>query len=461
MQFIDDVDSDDNSLISKSEKRVSSTVELAKKLGAKRVDKSLKDSSDSSYLVTSDDIDNFLSSKDSSENKNSISIDDDRVNHYNSGQFIPFKFRGEAKEYFKIWIVNIALTLLTLGIYSAWAKVRNNRYMYSNTYLNGSNFEYNASPKRVLYGRVIVFLFYALFLLFSDVLYNQTLALGVVAIFLLLLPWLIRQAISFRLKSASYRNIHFRYHGQTRSFYKLVLVIIILVTILFLPLIISKYIDVNSGFISLLSFAFTFLFFIIGIPILYLKFKELIINNSAYGNSLFRFEATKSSVVGLFIKMAFATTIVSLIIGVITIVTSSGFAKILNITDLNLKSDISVLLTTTGVSFIYLVSIGLYKGINDGYLSNFTRDHTKIVNGELKGTISPFKLGFISMTNIFVVIFSLGLMYPWAKMRYLRYKIENTHFKCKEYTQFSSDGRDRGSTVGEEAVDFFDIDIGV
>ncbi len=36
----------------------------------------------------------------------------------------PLSFTGTAGDYFRIWIANIALTLLTLGIYSAWAKVR-------------------------------------------------------------------------------------------------------------------------------------------------------------------------------------------------------------------------------------------------------------------------------------------------------------------------------------------------
>ncbi|MEM9624119.1 MAG: DUF898 family protein, partial [Pseudomonadota bacterium] len=36
-------------------------------------------------------------------------------------------FTGDGTEYFRIWIVNLTLTLLTLGIYSAWAKVRTNR----------------------------------------------------------------------------------------------------------------------------------------------------------------------------------------------------------------------------------------------------------------------------------------------------------------------------------------------
>ncbi|MDH4174015.1 MAG: YjgN family protein, partial [Betaproteobacteria bacterium] len=37
------------------------------------------------------------------------------------------EFTGSAREYFRIWIVNLFFTLITLGIYSAWAKVRKKR----------------------------------------------------------------------------------------------------------------------------------------------------------------------------------------------------------------------------------------------------------------------------------------------------------------------------------------------
>ena len=36
-------------------------------------------------------------------------------------------FTGSGGEYFRIWIVNVALTVLTFGIYGAWAKVRTRR----------------------------------------------------------------------------------------------------------------------------------------------------------------------------------------------------------------------------------------------------------------------------------------------------------------------------------------------
>ena len=37
-----------------------------------------------------------------------------------SEELLPFSFTGRAGEYFRIWIVSLCLSLLTLGIYSAW-----------------------------------------------------------------------------------------------------------------------------------------------------------------------------------------------------------------------------------------------------------------------------------------------------------------------------------------------------
>lgn len=47
------------------------------------------------------------------------------------------RFCGSGSEYFRIWIVNLLLTIVTLGIYSAWAKVRTLQYFYRNTQLGG------------------------------------------------------------------------------------------------------------------------------------------------------------------------------------------------------------------------------------------------------------------------------------------------------------------------------------
>ena len=61
------------------------------------------------------------------------------------------RFEGSASEYFKIWIVNTALTIVTLGIFSAWAKVRSKRYFYGNTYIGTESFSRlsSRSPLRI------------------------------------------------------------------------------------------------------------------------------------------------------------------------------------------------------------------------------------------------------------------------------------------------------------------------
>ena len=66
------------------------------------------------------------------------------------------RFTGSGWEYFRIWVTNTALTLLTLGVFSAWATVRTRRYLYGNTWLGDSAFNYTARPWTILIGRIIV-----------------------------------------------------------------------------------------------------------------------------------------------------------------------------------------------------------------------------------------------------------------------------------------------------------------
>ena len=76
-----------------------------------------------------------------------------------------FDFRGNARDYFRIWIVNVALSIVTLGIYSAWATVRTRRYMYANTVLADSPFDYQANPVAILRGRLLSGAFLAAYVL--------------------------------------------------------------------------------------------------------------------------------------------------------------------------------------------------------------------------------------------------------------------------------------------------------
>jgi len=362
-------------------------------------------------------------------------------------EYIPFSFKGNDKEFFRIWIVNIALTILTLGVYSAWAKVRTNRYFYANTYLNGSNFEYHAEPKRILVGRLIVVGIYALFTLFYQYLAMFKVASAIAIIALLAMPWLIHQAVSFRLRNTSYRNIPFRYEGEISSFYYFFIVNALLPLAIILITLKS-----TSAWDIFLPILFIIAFFLFSAYI-YIQFKKLVINNSYYGNGKFNFFGEDEDLYGIYLKI----TGWMLIIGTFMII-------LLFITEISISTQFGSISDSILelISYAYILPIIFFqKGISDGYHSNFISNNTLLNNIPLKSDINPLKLGWINGTNILVIIFSLGLLYPWAKIRYTKYKLEHTYFKCSDYDQFESQGYIKSSTIGEETVDFFDIDIGL
>src|SRR5258707_2578357 len=65
---------------------------------------------------------------------------------------VPVRFTGNGAEYFGIWIVNLLLTIVTLGIYSAWAKGRRLQYFFPPTEVAGSRFHFSGRRCRSLGG---------------------------------------------------------------------------------------------------------------------------------------------------------------------------------------------------------------------------------------------------------------------------------------------------------------------
>lgn len=121
-------------------------------------------------------------------------------------------FTGSASEYFGIWIINAALTILTLGLYGPWAKVRREQYFHWNTYLAGHSFDYTADPWNLLKGRLLLFGFVVSFSIVGAVLPIVNLLFSAIAI--AVAPFVITQALRFRARYTSYRNIPFRFRRQ-------------------------------------------------------------------------------------------------------------------------------------------------------------------------------------------------------------------------------------------------------
>ena len=94
----------------------------------------------------------------------------------------PVQFHGDAREFFRIWIVNTLLTLLSAGLFLAWAKVRKRRYLRGCTEIMGHRFDYRAHPSRILVGNLIVLVFFLGYTLFGVV--YPPIRYGVMLVFL-------------------------------------------------------------------------------------------------------------------------------------------------------------------------------------------------------------------------------------------------------------------------------------
>ncbi|MEQ1598096.1 MAG: YjgN family protein [Methylotenera sp.] len=125
----------------------------------------------------------------------------------------PIVFQGKASEYFGIWIVNLLLSLVTFGIYSAWAKVRRKKYFYNNTLIDNVGFDYHAKPISILKGRIVAFVLFALYVYGKG---SSPILAGVLfLLFFLALPWLIVRGSIFNARNTSHRGLRFDFVGTT------------------------------------------------------------------------------------------------------------------------------------------------------------------------------------------------------------------------------------------------------
>lgn len=123
----------------------------------------------------------------------------------------PVVFTGKAGEYFGIWIVNLLLSIVTLGIYSAWAKVRRKKYFYNNTLVDGVGFDYHANPINILKGRIIAFVLFVIYSVVSG--FNPIFGVLMGLALFLALPWIIVRGMMFNARNSSHRGLRFDFNG--------------------------------------------------------------------------------------------------------------------------------------------------------------------------------------------------------------------------------------------------------
>jgi len=129
------------------------------------------------------------------------------------------EFSGRGSEYFRVWIVNLLLTIVTLGFYTPFARRRTAQYFYGHTIVADSPLEFTANKRSMLAGFLLMVLFYLLFKLAAESGQDaaaSVLMLGAAA----LAPWLWGSAMRFRLGSTRWRGVRLQFAAGWGEVYK-------------------------------------------------------------------------------------------------------------------------------------------------------------------------------------------------------------------------------------------------
>jgi uncharacterized membrane protein YjgN (DUF898 family) len=375
------------------------------------------------------------------------------------------RFNGSGSEYFKIWIVNMLLMVITLGIYYPWAKVRNRRYFYNNTSLDKKKFEYHATGKQLFIGFIIAI---SLLVIYNTLGVTNSLFGGLfLFLFILALPWLIWKSLTFNMKMTSFSDVHFSFDGRLGKIYGIFLgyPLLFLLSLSLMGMLFSLMMPVihtiNPNVMAVVGLIVAILGIIAYLYIFaFIKKKsiEYFIENSHYGQGIFKTELETTKFFTILLK---ALTLVLLLIALVSIFIRSF-------------SDISGLSYAIGANgsisgeellftFAYFMMIFILVVII-AYLK--TRERTYIYENTIldnniafESTLRARVLAWVMLSNIFLVLITFGLAFPWAKVRVTRLMLEHTLVDTEVgFDDYITQKQEEVSALADQIGDLFDLD---
>ncbi len=337
------------------------------------------------------------------------------------------RFSGRGGEFFRIWIVNLFLIIVTLGIYIPWARVRTRQYFYSHTTIAGEPFEYLADPMILLRGYLLIgggFL-----------IYTVSQAVPVVSGFLVLFfyaffPFLVFKSLRFYAHNSSFKNIRFQFLGSIAQAYT---------AYLLLPLAIP----LTMGLI---------------VPYWMYYKKRYLFENFAFGGTRCNFSAQVKPFYGFYLKGGLLLLMGFFLVGILAALVIPRLQEIFTAGNMTALAAGAIVMMYGGLilGFIFVQQYIYARTMN------YCWGQAVLGSITFVSTLRPGRLLLIQVTNILAIVASVGLLFPWAKVRRTRYILENlTLYAGAGLDDFTAASSADVAALGEAAMDFFDFEIGL
>lgn len=336
-----------------------------------------------------------------------------------------FKFHARGAEFFGIFWVNTLLTIVTLGLYYPWAKVRTTRYLFGCTELNESRFEYHATAKQLFKGFLLVYSLLVLFFVVSSVAPPMSGLMTLLAG--LAMPWLLVQSIRFKAFMTSYRGIRFEFDFTTGKAY--------------LAALVASALTLVSGGMA--------------IPWLIWRFKHLIVNNLKFGNQAFICKGTFWRLAKVYLLCSFLYLIPIVLIVFFSMGVEMPTGEGDQISDAQAAMFGSIMLLSFGsYLLLFLIVVPLIQVTT---LNNLW-DNTSIGGHRVHCKIPLGSAIWVLFKNGLLTFLTLGLYYPFAVVNWWRLRFDSLSIDLpQDFEQIMASERQQQGALGESAADVLDI----
>jgi uncharacterized membrane protein YjgN (DUF898 family) len=372
---------------------------------------------------------------------------------------LSMRFTGSGSEYFRIWIVNLLLTLVTLSIYYPWAKVRRLRYFYGNTVVDGQPLGFHADPKKVLRGYLLV----GVMLILYSVAARVSSVGGLVAFVIVAAIWpaLLKSTMQFRLANTSWRGLRLRFTGDVAGAYRAMLPWFVPGFLLLLPMALlgesPQDPPVWYGAVAGLGGLALMVLF----PLLWWNLKKYQHDHFAYGPLVTELRTGPGSFYGVALKTLGIALLAGVVVAIgLVAVAGASFGLFRNANSGTQMGAIVAIVIAAYVAML-LVAIGV-RPYFTARMQNLLWSRTGNRSFHFNSALRFRSLFGLTLKNWLLVILTLGLYWPFAAVALARLRIESMSVTTRVDPQtLAADARaHEGEAAGDAAGDLFGLDIG-
>jgi uncharacterized membrane protein YjgN (DUF898 family) len=355
-----------------------------------------------------------------------------------------FRFTGSGREYFKIWIVNLFLSIATLGIYSAWAKVRRLQYFDRNTELAGAVFDFDGNPMAIFRGRVVAVVLLAAY----HYAFGFSLAFGITVILVLLasLPFMMRGALRFRLRNTRYRGLRFGFTGAPADAYAAYLPPLLM---FLLPAVLVALDPTRK------SIWIVFVLYLVW-PLMHGAMKRYQHKHLQFGSLASSFDVPKLSFYVPYLKSVGMSLLG--MIGATLIMGLGVFAlKLGGIQKADHLAIFLPLLMMLIFGYLFYLLAGPYLQVRIG---NLAWSATTLPGVTISSHLKARAYMKLQLVNSVLTLLTLGLYRPFALVRAYRYRIEHISVTTEgSFEQAVAGVATNGSASADGVADFLGVDL--